>query len=106
MFDTQVRDAVRQIVGPWWAFLVAGLAWFVISFVVLQMSLTSVRAVGVLLGVIFLISALEEFMAASVVGSWGWPGWSWASFFSSPLYGPSSTPSVRSCPLLTCSGCS
>ena len=54
MFDTQVRDAVRQIVGPWWAFLVAGIAWFVISFVVLQMSLTSVRAVGVLLGVIFL----------------------------------------------------
>ena len=74
MFDTQVRDAVRQIVGPWWAFLVAGVAWFVISFVVLQMSLTSVRAVGVLLGVIFLISAIEEFMAAAVVGSWGWPG--------------------------------
>ena len=38
-----------------WAFLVAGVAWFVISFVVLQMSLTSVRAVGVLLGVILLI---------------------------------------------------
>ena len=73
MFDTQIRDAVRQMVGPWWAFLVAGLAWFVISFVVLQMSLTSVRAVGVLLGVIFLISAVEEFLAASVVGSWGWP---------------------------------
>ena len=54
MFDAQIRDPVRQIVGPWWAFLVAGVAWFVISFVVLQMSLTSVRAVGVLLGVIFL----------------------------------------------------
>ena len=106
MFDTQIRDAVRKMVGPWWAFLVAGIAWFVISFVVLQMSLTSVRAVGVLLGVIFLISAIEEFMAASVVGSWGWAGRSWASFFSSLPYGPSSTPSARSCPLLTCSGCS
>ena len=72
MFDTQVGGAVRQIVGPWWAFLVAGVAWFVISFVVLQMSLTSVRAVGVLLGVIFLMSAIEEFLAASVVGSWSW----------------------------------
>ena len=106
MFDTQIRDAVRQMVGPWWAFLVAGLAWFVISFVVLQMSLTSVRAVGVLLGVIFLISAVEEFLAASVVGSWGWAGWSWASSSLSRPYGPSSTPSVRSYPLLTCSGCS
>ncbi len=72
MFDTQMRDTVRQFVGPWWAFLIAGLAWFVISFVVLQMSLTSVRAVGVLLGVIFLFSAIEEFLAAAVVGSWGW----------------------------------
>jgi uncharacterized membrane protein HdeD (DUF308 family) len=72
MFDTQLRDAVRQMVGPWWAFLIAGLGWFVISFVVLQMSLTSVTAVGVLLGVIFLVSAVEEFLAASVAGSWGW----------------------------------
>lgn len=106
MFDTQVGGAIRQIVGPWWAFLIAGLAWFVISFVVLQMSLTSVRAVGVLLGVIFLISAVEELMAAAVVGSWGWARVLLGVLFSSLPYGPSSTPSVRSCPLLTCSGCS
>ena len=105
MFDTQVGGAVRQIVGPWWACLIAGLSSFVISFVVLQISLTSVRAVGVLLGVVFLVLAVEEFMAASVVVVGAGPGWSWASF-SSPLYGPSSTPSVRSFPLLTCSGCS
>ncbi len=105
MFDTQIRDAVRQMVGPWWAFLVAGIAWFVISFVVLQMSLTSVRAVGVLLGVIFLYRRSKS--------SWPHP---WlvvgvgrlllGILFSSLPYGPSSTPSVRSCPLLTCSGCS
>jgi uncharacterized membrane protein HdeD (DUF308 family) len=72
MFDPQIRDAVRQVVGPWWAFLIAGIGWFVISFIVLQMTITSVTAVGVLLGVIFLISAVEEFLAAAVVGTWGW----------------------------------
>ena len=74
MFDTQVRDAVRLIAGPWWAFLIAGLAWFVISIIVLQLNLTSVGAVGVLLGVVFLVSAVEEFFAASVTDSWAWPG--------------------------------
>jgi len=72
MLDTQVRDAVRQIAGPWWAFLIAGLAWFVISIIVLQLNLTSVGTVGVLLGVIFLVSAIEEFFAASVTDSWAW----------------------------------
>ncbi|HTW07114.1 MAG TPA: DUF308 domain-containing protein [Acidimicrobiales bacterium] len=72
MFDTQVRDAVRQIAGPWWAFLIAGLAWFVISIIVLQLNLTSVGTVGVLLGVVFLVSAVEEFFAASVTDSWAW----------------------------------
>jgi uncharacterized membrane protein HdeD (DUF308 family) len=72
MLDSQMRGAVRQIAGPWWVFLIAGLGWFVISLVVLQMSLTSVTAVGVLLGVIFLISAFEELLAAAMAGGWAW----------------------------------
>jgi uncharacterized membrane protein HdeD (DUF308 family) len=62
----------RYVAGPWWAFLIAGLAWFVLSIIVLQLDLTSVTAVGVLLGVIFLVSALEEFLAASVTCGWVW----------------------------------
>jgi uncharacterized membrane protein HdeD (DUF308 family) len=72
MIDSQFRQAVRKIAGPWWAFLIAGLAWFVISFIVLQLNLTSVATVGVLLGVIFLVSAVEEFFVASVTDSWAW----------------------------------
>jgi uncharacterized membrane protein HdeD (DUF308 family) len=72
MVDSQLSGAVRRMAGPWWVFLIAGLAWFVISLIVLQMSLTSVTTVGVLLGVIFVISAFEEFLAASVAGAWAW----------------------------------
>ena len=72
MLYTQVREAVRQTLGPWWAFLIAGLVWFLISVIVLQMNLRSVTTVGVLLGVVFLISALEEFFVASVIDSWAW----------------------------------
>jgi len=72
MLYTQVREAVRQTLGPWWAFLIAGLVWFLISIIVLQLNLRSVTTVGVLLGVIFLVSALEEFFVASVIDSWAW----------------------------------
>ena len=72
MLVTQLRDAAKEALGPWWTFLIAGVAWFVISVIVLQLNLRSVGTVGVLLGVIFLVSALEEFFVASVTGGWGW----------------------------------
>jgi uncharacterized membrane protein HdeD (DUF308 family) len=72
MLVTQLRDAAREALGPWWTWLIAGMAWFVISIIVLQLNITSVGTVGVLLGVVFLISALEEFFVASVSGGWAW----------------------------------
>jgi len=72
MLVTQLRDAAKEALGPWWTFLIAGVAWFIISVVVLQLNLTSVAAVGVLLGVVFLVSALEELFVASVTGGWAW----------------------------------
>ena len=72
MLNAEVRDAVRIRFGPWWTFLIAGLVWFLISLIVLQMNLRSVTAVGVLLGVVFLISGLEEFFVAAVIDSWAW----------------------------------
>jgi len=71
MLYTQVREAAQQVTSLWWTFLVAGFAWFVVSIVVLQLNLTSAGTVGVLLGVIFLVSALEEFFTASA-SAWGW----------------------------------
>jgi uncharacterized membrane protein HdeD (DUF308 family) len=72
MLVTQLRDAAREALGPWWTWLIVGIAWFIISIIVLQLNITSVGTVGVLLGVVFLVSALEEFFVASVSGGWGW----------------------------------
>ena len=63
---TEARQAVKEVTDNWWLFLVSGLAWFVVSLVVLRMNLTSVAAVGVLLGVGFLVSGAEEILIASV----------------------------------------
>jgi len=58
--------------GPWWLFLVTGIAWLIISVVVVRFTTTSIVTVGVLLGVLFLLAALNEFMISAVRHSWRW----------------------------------
>lgn len=70
--ETQERAAARQITGTWWIFLVTGILWLWVSLVVLRFNVTSVAAVGVLLGVIFLMVAVNEFVIAGLVESWRW----------------------------------
>jgi hypothetical protein len=63
---------LAQLAGPWWMFLLTGIAWLIVSFVVLRFSIASVATVGVLLGVVFLISALSEILIAAARPGWGW----------------------------------
>jgi uncharacterized membrane protein HdeD (DUF308 family) len=46
----------RASVMPWWLFLVTGVAWLLISLIALSFDVTSIAAVGALLGVIFLMA--------------------------------------------------
>jgi uncharacterized membrane protein HdeD (DUF308 family) len=62
----------RRLTGPWWAYLLAGIAWVVISVVILRFNTASVATIGLLLGALFLLSAVEEFVIASVRPTWGW----------------------------------
>jgi len=62
-----------QMAGPWWMFLVTGIAWLVISVIVLRFRLTSVVAVGVLMGVVFLVGWFSEILISSTRRQWRWP---------------------------------
>ena len=55
-----LRDNVREISGYWWVGLFAGVAWLVISLVILQFDSASVTTVGVLIGVMFLLAAIQN----------------------------------------------
>jgi Short repeat of unknown function (DUF308) len=55
-----LRDNVREISGYWWVGLLAGVAWLVISLVILQFDSASVTTVGVLVGVMFLLAAIQN----------------------------------------------
>jgi uncharacterized membrane protein HdeD (DUF308 family) len=66
------RAGLWRLAGPWWLPLVTGLAWLIISVLVLRFRLSSITTVGVLVGVIFLLAMFNEFLLASVRAGWRW----------------------------------
>jgi uncharacterized membrane protein HdeD (DUF308 family) len=65
-----LQDAARH----WWIFLLGGIAWLLISWVVLRANATSIVAVGVLLGAVFLFAGINEIGMAGVSAG-GWKAW-------------------------------
>jgi uncharacterized membrane protein HdeD (DUF308 family) len=61
-----LRGAAREVTGYWWMWLLAGIAWIVISLVILQFNNASVTTVGILIGVMFALAAGQNFALASV----------------------------------------
>jgi uncharacterized membrane protein HdeD (DUF308 family) len=68
----KTREALWRLAGLRWMFLVTGLAWLVIAVLVLRFTPASINTVGVLMGVLFLLSAFNEFLIGSVRHRWGW----------------------------------
>lgn len=67
-----VRDAARRATGLWWLWLVSGVAWVVIALVVLQFDEASVTTVGVIIGLMFLFTGVEQFVVAALTDSLRW----------------------------------
>ena len=68
---TEERMIVREGARYWWVFLLTGIAWLLIAWLVLRMDITSIAAVGVLLGVVFLVASVNEVGLGSLM-SGGW----------------------------------
>jgi uncharacterized membrane protein HdeD (DUF308 family) len=66
------RTATKMLTGPWWMFLVTGVLWLIVAWIVLRFQETSIVAVGVIIGVVFMMGAINEFLIASVVDGWKW----------------------------------
>jgi uncharacterized membrane protein HdeD (DUF308 family) len=86
---TEERMVVREAARFWWVFLVSGIAWLLIAWMVLRFDTTSIATVGILLGVVFLLAGINEVGVASVVPG-GWKVWHWIMafiFFLGGLWG-------------------
>jgi uncharacterized membrane protein HdeD (DUF308 family) len=66
------REATREITGYWWAWLLSGIAWIVISLVILQFDAASVATVSVLLGLMFALAGIQNFALMGMPGAVRW----------------------------------
>jgi uncharacterized membrane protein HdeD (DUF308 family) len=56
----------------WWVFLILGILWVLISFVVLAGSPTSVATIGFLMGGVLIAAGLTEAVEATTAEGWRW----------------------------------
>lgn len=67
-----LQDAVTDVARWWWVWLVAGIAWIVVAMVILQLDASSVRTVGVIIGIMLLVAGLQYLLAAMLAEGWKW----------------------------------
>jgi len=71
--DALTYEFVAALRRLWWVPLILGIFWVIFSLVVFRFDVHSVNAVGILVGVVFLVAGLEELLTAgAVIGSWRW----------------------------------
>ncbi|MFO1537980.1 MAG: HdeD family acid-resistance protein [Actinomycetota bacterium] len=66
------RELAREVSGLWWVFLATGILWFIISLVVLRFDETSVTTVGIIIGIVFAVACVNEFVIAGLVARGKW----------------------------------
>ena len=62
--EAEARVVLGKMSELWWMWLVAGVAWVIISLVILQFDKSSVNTIGILIGCMFLLTSLEQFVFA------------------------------------------
>jgi len=65
-------DPVREVTDLWWVPLLTGIAWLIISLIILRFDATSVSTVGILAGIVFIGAGLTDILMAGIVDSWKW----------------------------------
>lgn len=68
----RAREAVVNVSKVWWISLIAGICWFIIGIVILQFDIASVQTIGLLVGLMFLFTGIQEFIISSAVEGWKW----------------------------------
>jgi uncharacterized membrane protein HdeD (DUF308 family) len=56
------REAAREAAGLWWLFLLTGLAWMIVAWLVLRWSPTSITTIAYLFGFVAIFFGINEFM--------------------------------------------
>jgi len=72
MTDSDMVEIETAMRPAWWLFLVTGIAWTVIAFMVLTIDPTTPAMIGYLAGFVLLLAGVNEFVATALVEDWKW----------------------------------
>ncbi|HUI37102.1 MAG TPA: DUF308 domain-containing protein [Gaiellaceae bacterium] len=64
------RRALARTLPPWWSFLITGIAWMVVSMIVLRFDYTSVYSISLLFGFVALAAGVVEIGMAFLAAGW------------------------------------
>jgi uncharacterized membrane protein HdeD (DUF308 family) len=70
--EEEVIEATREVTRLWWMFLITGIAWVLIAFMVLAFKPTTPATIGYLTGFVMIAAGVNEFMAIGFVDAWRW----------------------------------
>ena len=71
--SAEARQVAGELARWWWAWIVSGTLWILAAVFILQFRQGSLALVGLILGVMFLVAGVEEFVVAAVSND----GWKW-----------------------------
>ncbi|MEA2272862.1 MAG: hypothetical protein QOI98_1570 [Solirubrobacteraceae bacterium] len=67
------RAVAKAYASSWWLFLIAGILWLALGFVILSLRPASIAATVILIALAFWLGAMTQFVVAFVVeGGWRW----------------------------------
>ena len=67
-----MEQTARALSRYWWLWLVAGVVWVIIALVILQFDDASIRTVGTLIGLMFLLSGVQQLALAALIDKHRW----------------------------------
>jgi uncharacterized membrane protein HdeD (DUF308 family) len=70
--NSSEREVLRGIGGLWWLWLVFGIVWTQIALIILQFDQASITTVGVIIGLMFFATGLQQFAVAALADQLGW----------------------------------
>jgi uncharacterized membrane protein HdeD (DUF308 family) len=71
IFSGAAEDTESQV-GPWWLFLLTGIAWVLISFVLLGLKPGAVTTISFLLGFVLIFAGVNELAMLGYTAGWKW----------------------------------
>jgi Short repeat of unknown function (DUF308) len=66
------NDVERQLGSLWWLPLIAGIAWIIVALVILQFDEASVTTVGVIVGIMFIVTGFQQLALSTLAGGIRW----------------------------------